>query len=77
MHPSHRTIRVAVLVMGKKGLEPLTLRLSGAYSCLLSYLPLDGHGHHYHELGNLAKPLLMHSLMMLIKDQVKASLKMH
>lgn len=25
--------------MGKKGLEPLTLRLSGTYSYLLSYLP--------------------------------------
>ena len=27
-------------IMSKKGLEPLTLRLSGAYSYLLSYLPL-------------------------------------
>lgn len=26
--------------VGKKGLEPLTLRLSGAYSNQLSYLPL-------------------------------------
>ena len=38
--------------MGKKGLEPLTLRLSGAYSCLLSYLPLDGHVEHYQCIFN-------------------------
>lgn len=28
------------LLLGKKGLEPLTLRLSGVYSNQLSYLPL-------------------------------------
>lgn len=31
---------IIVFELGKKGLEPLTLRLSGAYSYLLSYLPL-------------------------------------
>ena len=32
-------ILYSIPVVGKKGLEPLTLRLSGAYSYLLSYLP--------------------------------------
>ena len=31
---------IIVFELGKKGLEPLTLRLSGAYSYLLSYLPV-------------------------------------
>ena len=36
---SHLTKKQPSCELGKKGLEPLTLRLSGVYSNLLSYMP--------------------------------------
>ena len=52
---------VIVFELGKKGLEPLTLRLSGAYSYLLSYLPLAvNRGYICYFLTNQKFPILHH-----------------
>ncbi len=68
--PSHTATRSITkrpkrfLSLGKKGLEPLTLRLSGVYSYLLSYLPICEKRCHpwTHCLEDLVSAVLHHEL---------------